>query len=269
MRFGSARLSTADRTAERRAIVDTRRAAVVALGRIGDRARVPSRCSALSTTPIPIFERRLRQRLPASATRAPSSRCSAHAETRIRRATGGDRRPELNRASRDGGPDLQAAGRRRPTRRRVGGEDRRLFRLPGVRRRGCVARCTIRTKRSARPRSSISRTSTRRAGADICVQALEQRHAARCRAAAAAALGHVERRPVRRLCAKALHDADAWVRYFAASSLGRDGERSMRSRPWPRSPRTTQPAGPDCGHRRDRRDRRRRARWRCCSSHSP
>jgi HEAT repeat protein len=43
----------------------------------------------------------------------------------------------------------------------------------------------------------------------------------RCRAAAASALGHVEASDADRALAKALNDPDAWVRYFAALSLGR------------------------------------------------
>jgi HEAT repeat protein len=43
----------------------------------------------------------------------------------------------------------------------------------------------------------------------------------RCRAAAAAALGHIEDSAVATALRQALDDPDPWVRYFAASSLGR------------------------------------------------
>ena len=122
---------------------------------------------------------------------------------------------------------MRAAARRaRRAAPRIGGEDRRLFRLSRVRRRRCSRGAATRTKRFAPPRSSTSRFSKTIASLPLLVDALSATR--RAPAPPPRRRSRTSRRPPsRRSSAARCEDADSWVRYFAAEQP-RDARRISR-----------------------------------------
>ena len=119
---------------------DTRRAAIVALGRIGDRRAVEPLIALLERA-RPTCRSPPPPRLRASATRARSSRCWLCWVTRTSPCDRRRRGAQFHRASGHGVAHLHDAGRAGSTGPRIGREDRGLLRIRGMRRMASFARC--------------------------------------------------------------------------------------------------------------------------------
>ena len=221
---------------------DTRRAAIAALGRVGDRRATAALLGwPRRATPSCWWRPRARWRgIGDRRAFEPLLRCSAHRDAAVRQAAIG----ALNSI---GHPDMAAADRRACSTMPIARTRESAVRIAGyfgyreLRRRLLVAACRrSRTSRSARRRSSTCRTSTM---PRVVPGARDGAAGARRREARAAAAGrwHGWTTPAARGGAAAARSTirTRWVRYFAVRGLGeRRDAGAVRAR-WRGSPTRT------------------------------